>query len=116
MIKDRAMVQAFDGGYIIPRFDVLKLYIEQDLKAKVLIQKKEFSKPKTQEKKKRYEDESWDEVLKQVKELTQKIKLPPQPEPQPRNKGKESVKEVLNQLKSLSEAVNPQRRNWNNNQ
>ncbi|MBW0587370.1 hypothetical protein O181_127085 [Austropuccinia psidii MF-1] len=37
-------------------------------------------------------------------------------EPKPRNEGKESVKEVLNQLKTLSEAVNPPRRNWNNNQ
>ncbi|MBW0592979.1 hypothetical protein O181_132694 [Austropuccinia psidii MF-1] len=116
MIKDRAMVQALDGGYIIPRLDILKLYIEQDLEAKVLIQQKEFSKSKPPEKKTRFEDESWDEVLKQVKELIQKIKNPPQPEPQPRNEGKESVEEVSNQLKSLSEAVNPPRRNLNNNQ
>ncbi|MBW0543233.1 hypothetical protein O181_082948 [Austropuccinia psidii MF-1] len=95
MIKDRAMVQALAGGYSIPRLDILRLYIEQDLEAK---------------------DESWDEVLKKVKEITQKIKNPPKPEPQPRNEGKESVKEVLSQLKTLSEAVNPPRRNWNNNQ
>ncbi|MBW0581621.1 hypothetical protein O181_121336 [Austropuccinia psidii MF-1] len=116
MIKDRAMVQALDGGYIIPRLDILKLYIEQDLEAKVLIQQKEFSKPKPPEKKTRFEDESWDVVLKQLKELTHKIKNPPQPKPQPRNEGKESVKEVLNQLEALSEAVNPPTRNWNNNQ
>ncbi|MBW0586766.1 hypothetical protein O181_126481 [Austropuccinia psidii MF-1] len=30
MIKDKAMVQALDGGYIIPRLEILKLYIEQD--------------------------------------------------------------------------------------
>ncbi|MBW0566806.1 hypothetical protein O181_106521 [Austropuccinia psidii MF-1] len=116
MIKDRAIVQALDGGYIIPRLDILKLYIEQDLEAKVLIQQKKISKTKPPEKKTRFEDESWDEVLKQVKGLTQKIKNPPQPEPQPRNEGKESVKEVLNQVKPLSEAVNPPRRNWSNNQ
>ncbi|MBW0591154.1 hypothetical protein O181_130869 [Austropuccinia psidii MF-1] len=116
MIKDRDMVQALDGGYIIPRLDIFKLYIEQDLEAKGLIQQKEFSKPKPPAKKTIFEDESWDEVLKKVKELTQKIKNPPQPEPPPRNEGKESVKEVLNQLKTLSEAVNPPRRNWNNNQ
>ncbi|MBW0534467.1 hypothetical protein O181_074182 [Austropuccinia psidii MF-1] len=104
MIRDRAMAQALDGGYIIPRLDILKLYIEQYLEAKVLIQQNEFSKPKPAEKKTRFEHKSWDEVLKQVKELTQKIKNPPQPEPQPRNEGKESVKEVLNQLKTLSEA------------
>ncbi|MBW0488251.1 hypothetical protein O181_027966 [Austropuccinia psidii MF-1] len=116
MINDRAMVQALDGGFIIPRLDSLKLSIEQDLEAKVLIQQKELSKPKPSEKKTKFEDESWEEVLKQVKELTHKIKNPPQLEPQPRNEGKESVKEVLNQRKTLSEAVNPPRRNWNNNQ
>ncbi|MBW0480351.1 hypothetical protein O181_020066 [Austropuccinia psidii MF-1] len=116
IIKDRAMVQTLDGGYIIPTLEILKLYIEEDLDAKVLIQKKEFYKPKPSEKKTIFEDESWDEVLKQVKELTQKLKDPPQPEPQPRNEGKESVKEVLNQLKPLSEAINPPRKNWNNNQ
>ncbi|MBW0578892.1 hypothetical protein O181_118607 [Austropuccinia psidii MF-1] len=115
MIKERAMVQALDGGYIITRLDILKLNIEQDLEAKVLIQQKEFSKPKPPEKKTRFEDESWDEVLKQVKELTQKVKNPPQPEPQPRIEGKESVNKVLNKLKTLSEAVKPPKRNWNNN-
>ncbi|MBW0585372.1 hypothetical protein O181_125087 [Austropuccinia psidii MF-1] len=88
MIKDRAMVQALDGGYIIPRLDILKLYIEQHLEAKVLVKQKQFYKPKPPEKKTRFEDESWDEVLKQVKELTQKIKNPSQTEPQPRNEGK----------------------------
>ncbi|MBW0522768.1 hypothetical protein O181_062483 [Austropuccinia psidii MF-1] len=88
MVQDRAMVQALDGGYIIPRLDILKLYIEQDLEDKVLIQQKEFYKAKLPEKKTRFEDESWEEVLKQLKELTQKIKNPPQPEPQPRNEGK----------------------------
>ncbi|MBW0473576.1 hypothetical protein O181_013291 [Austropuccinia psidii MF-1] len=116
MIKDRAMVKSLDGGYIIPRLDILKLYIEQDLMAKALIQHKDFYKPKPPEKKKRFEDESWDEVLKKVKELTQKLKNPPQPEPQPRNEGKESVKEVLDQLQTLSEAVNPPKRDWKNNQ
>ncbi|MBW0589817.1 hypothetical protein O181_129532 [Austropuccinia psidii MF-1] len=111
MIKDRSMVQALDGGYIIPRLGIFKSYIQQDLEAKVLIQQKVFSKPKPQEKKTRFEDESWDEVLKEVKELTQKIKNPSQPEPQPINEVKESVKEVLNQPKTLSEAVNPPRSN-----
>ncbi|MBW0522057.1 hypothetical protein O181_061772 [Austropuccinia psidii MF-1] len=37
LIKDIAMVQVFDGGYIIPRLDILKLYIEQDLEAKLII-------------------------------------------------------------------------------
>ncbi|MBW0492696.1 hypothetical protein O181_032411 [Austropuccinia psidii MF-1] len=93
------MVQALDGCYIIPRLEILKLYIEQYLEAKVLIKQKEFSKPKPPEKKTRFEEESWDE-----------------PKPQLRNEGKESFKEVLNQLKTFSEAVNQPRRNWNNKQ
>ncbi|MBW0564300.1 hypothetical protein O181_104015, partial [Austropuccinia psidii MF-1] len=115
-IKDRAMVQALDGGYIIPRLEILKLYIEQELEAKVVLQQKEFSKPKPREKKTRFEHESWADVLKQVKELTHKLQNSPQPEPQPINEGKESVKEVLNKLKTLSEAVNPPKRNCKNNQ
>ncbi|MBW0481140.1 hypothetical protein O181_020855 [Austropuccinia psidii MF-1] len=67
MIKYRAMVQALDGGYIITRLYFLKLYIEKELEAKVLIQQKEFFKPKPPEKTTRFEDESWDGALKQVK-------------------------------------------------
>ncbi|MBW0592954.1 hypothetical protein O181_132669 [Austropuccinia psidii MF-1] len=104
------MVQALDGGYIIPRLDILKLYIEQDLEAKVLIQQKEFSKPKPPEKKTRFEDESWDEVLKQVKELTQKIKNPPQPEPQPRNEGKESAQNPIRSCQSTKKELEQQSR------
>ncbi|MBW0570922.1 hypothetical protein O181_110637 [Austropuccinia psidii MF-1] len=76
MIKDKAMVQAVDGAYIIPWLEILKLYIEKDLEAKFLIQRKEFSKTKSQEKKGRFEEESWEEVLKQMKDLTQKIQNP----------------------------------------
>ncbi|MBW0580615.1 hypothetical protein O181_120330 [Austropuccinia psidii MF-1] len=76
ILKDEAMVQALDGGYIIPRLEILKLYIEQDLEAKVLIQQKEFSQTKSQEKKARFEEESWEEVLKKMKDITQKIQNP----------------------------------------
>ena len=51
IIEDKAMVQGLDGGYIIPRLKILNLYIEKDLEAKALIQQKEFSQPKSQEKK-----------------------------------------------------------------
>ncbi|MBW0576303.1 hypothetical protein O181_116018 [Austropuccinia psidii MF-1] len=103
MIKDKAMVQALDGGYIIPRLEILKLYIEQDLEAKVLIQQKEFSQPKSQKKKARFEEESWEEVLKQMKDLTKTIKNPQPQENQSKDTGNEAVKEVLNQLKHLCE-------------
>ncbi|MBW0578225.1 hypothetical protein O181_117940, partial [Austropuccinia psidii MF-1] len=117
MIKDKAMVQALDGGYIIPRLEILKLYIEQDLEAKVLIQQKEFSQPKSQENKARFEEESWEEVLKQMKDLTKTIKNPHPQENQSKDTGNESVKEVLNQLKHLSEVVeSPKKPQPNNNQ
>ncbi|MBW0570458.1 hypothetical protein O181_110173 [Austropuccinia psidii MF-1] len=117
MIKDKAMVQALDGGYIIPRLEILKLYIEQDLEAKVLIQQKEFSQPKSQEKKARFEEESWEEVLKQMKDLTQKIQNPQLQGHQSKDSGKETVKEVFNQLKHLSKVVeSPNKIQEGNNQ
>ncbi|MBW0481168.1 hypothetical protein O181_020883 [Austropuccinia psidii MF-1] len=57
IIEDKAMFQALDGGYIIPRLEILKSYIEQDWEDKVVIQKEELSKPKPQENKTRLEDE-----------------------------------------------------------
>ncbi|MBW0474032.1 hypothetical protein O181_013747 [Austropuccinia psidii MF-1] len=86
------MIKALDGGYIIPILKILKLYIEQNLKDKVIIQQKKFSQKKTSENSKRLEDESWDKALKKVKDLTHKIKSPPETEPQPRSEGKESAK------------------------
>ncbi|MBW0470897.1 hypothetical protein O181_010612 [Austropuccinia psidii MF-1] len=76
MIKDKAMVQALDGGYIIPRLEILRLYIEHNLEAKFLIQRKEFSQEKSQEKKARFEEGRWEEVLKKMKDLTPKIQNP----------------------------------------
>ncbi|MBW0476505.1 hypothetical protein O181_016220 [Austropuccinia psidii MF-1] len=116
MIKDRAMVQYLDRGYILSRLEILKLYIEQDLEANVLIQQKEYYKPKPPEKRTRFEDEIWDESFKEVKELTQKIKNPPQPGPQPINEGKEYVNKASNQIKTSLESVNSPRRNLKNNQ
>ncbi|MBW0533538.1 hypothetical protein O181_073253 [Austropuccinia psidii MF-1] len=105
MIKDKAMVQALDDGYIIPRLEILNLYIEQDLAAKVLIQQKEFSQARSQGNKAGFEEEIWEEVLKQMKDLTQKIKNPQPQENQSKDTGNEPLKEVLNQLNLLSEVV-----------
>ncbi|MBW0572807.1 hypothetical protein O181_112522 [Austropuccinia psidii MF-1] len=91
MIKDKALVQAFHGGYIIPRLEILKLYIEQDLEAKVLIQQKEFSQPTSQEKKARFEEESWEEVLKKMKDLTKTFKNTQPQENQSKDTGNESA-------------------------
>ncbi|MBW0579881.1 hypothetical protein O181_119596 [Austropuccinia psidii MF-1] len=103
--KDKAMVKALDGGYIISRLEMLMLYIEKYLEAKFLIQQKEFSQEKSQEKKARSEEESLEEVFKKIKGITQKIKNPQPQEHQSKDTGNESVREVLNQLKDLSEVV-----------
>ncbi|MBW0540071.1 hypothetical protein O181_079786 [Austropuccinia psidii MF-1] len=117
MIKDKAMVQALDGGYIIRRLEILKLYIEQDLEAKVSVQWKEFSQEKSQEDKARFEEEIWEEVLNKMKDLTQKIENPQPQENKSKDTGIEPVKEVLNQLKNLSEVVeSPKKPQPRNNQ
>ncbi|MBW0583785.1 hypothetical protein O181_123500 [Austropuccinia psidii MF-1] len=117
MIKDMAMVQDLDGDYIILRLEILKLYIEQDLEAKFLIQLKKFSQTKSKETKARFEQESWKKVSKQMKDLIKKIQNPHPQENQSKDTGNESVKEVLNQLKHLSEVVkSPKKPQPSNNQ
>ncbi|MBW0503787.1 hypothetical protein O181_043502 [Austropuccinia psidii MF-1] len=103
MVKDEAIVQALDGGYILPRLEILRLSIVQDSEAKVFIQKKEFSQEKSQGRKARFEEEPWEELLRKMKDLTQKLKNSLPQEFQTKDTRKESVKEVLNQLKHLSE-------------
>ncbi|MBW0484062.1 hypothetical protein O181_023777 [Austropuccinia psidii MF-1] len=75
------------------------------LEAKVLIQQKEFSKEKSQEKRARFEEESWEEVLKKMKDITHKAQNTQPLEHQSKDTGKESAKEVLKQLKHLSEVA-----------
>ncbi|MBW0469055.1 hypothetical protein O181_008770 [Austropuccinia psidii MF-1] len=115
MVKDKAMVQAFYGGYIIPRLEILKLYIEQDLEAKVSTQQRDFSQENSQERKARLKEEIWEEVFKQMKDLTQKIQNPQPQEDQLKDTGKESVKEVLNKLKHVSEVVESQKKTQESN-
>ncbi|MBW0584186.1 hypothetical protein O181_123901 [Austropuccinia psidii MF-1] len=116
MIKDEVMVQARDGGYIIPKLKALKEYIEQDLKAKVLIQGKQFSKQEFNIKPKdkaRFEEDTLEEVLQQVKELSKQIHTPSKAQPQ-RDifKEKEPLKEVLEKLKGITESYKPQKQSY----
>ena len=79
MIKDRTMVQARDGGYILPEMDILRNYIEAELEAAVVIKgKSQLSKSDEikSKKKTRFEDEIWEEVFKKMKDITKKIKNP----------------------------------------
>ncbi|MBW0569721.1 hypothetical protein O181_109436 [Austropuccinia psidii MF-1] len=117
MIKDRTMVQARDGGYILPEMDILRNYIEAELEAAVVIKgKSQLSKSDEikSKKKTRFEDESWEEVIKQMKDITKKIKNPPAQEAHVNEAPKEvnPMKDVLDQLKELSEAVNPPKKVW----
>ncbi|MBW0514634.1 hypothetical protein O181_054349 [Austropuccinia psidii MF-1] len=64
-----------------------------------------------------FEEEIWEQVLKQMKDLTKTIKNPQPQENQSKDTGNESVKEVLNQLKHLSEVVeSPKKPQASNNQ
>ncbi|MBW0512188.1 hypothetical protein O181_051903 [Austropuccinia psidii MF-1] len=56
-----------------------------------------------------FEDESWEEVIKQMKDITNKINNTPAQEAHVNESPKEfnTMKDVLDQLKELSEAVNP---------
>ncbi|MBW0471667.1 hypothetical protein O181_011382 [Austropuccinia psidii MF-1] len=102
MINDKARVQAWNCCYIIPGFEISKLYIEQDLEVKVLIKQKEFSQEKSKEKKARFEEESWEEVLRQMEDLTQKIQNPQPKEHESKDTGKESVCQPVTQNQSTS--------------
>ncbi|MBW0543850.1 hypothetical protein O181_083565 [Austropuccinia psidii MF-1] len=113
MIKDKVMVQASNGGYIIPKFKFLKEYIEKNLQAKVSIQGKEFSKQELNIKPKEifiYEEDTLGEVLKQVKDLSKKINTPSKAQPQKDIfKEKEALIEVLDHLKNITESYKPQK-------
>ncbi|MBW0571332.1 hypothetical protein O181_111047 [Austropuccinia psidii MF-1] len=104
MIKERTMVQARDGGYILSEMDILRNYIEAELEVAVVIKgKSQFSKSDQikSKKKTRFEDESWEEVIKQMKDIVNKIENPPAQEAHFNKAPKEvnPLKDVLDQLK-----------------
>ncbi|MBW0528584.1 hypothetical protein O181_068299 [Austropuccinia psidii MF-1] len=96
------MAEALDGDYIIPRLEILKLYIGQDLESKVLIQPREYKQVNKQEKKASFEEEIWEKFLNKMTDLTQKIQNPQPQEHLSQDTGEKSVEEVFNQLKNLS--------------
>ncbi|MBW0469535.1 hypothetical protein O181_009250 [Austropuccinia psidii MF-1] len=96
------MVEFLDGDYIIPRLEILKLYIGQYLESKVLIQQREYKQVKQQENKASFEEEIWEKFLKKMTDLTQKIQNPQPQEHLSQDTGKQSVEEVFNQLTNLS--------------
>ncbi|MBW0505355.1 hypothetical protein O181_045070 [Austropuccinia psidii MF-1] len=106
------MDQARDGGYILPEMEILRNYIEEELEAEVAIKEKsQLSKSDEikSRKKTRFQDESWEDVIKEMKYITKKIKKPQAQEAHFNEAPKEvnPMKDVLDQLKELSEAFNP---------
>ncbi|MBW0563216.1 hypothetical protein O181_102931 [Austropuccinia psidii MF-1] len=105
------MVQARDGGYFLPEMDILRDYIQAELEAAVFIKVKSHLTNSDGIKikiKTKFEDKSWEEIIKQVKYITKKIRTPPaqQPPVQEAPQKGNSLKDVLDQLKELSEDFN----------
>ncbi|MBW0579971.1 hypothetical protein O181_119686 [Austropuccinia psidii MF-1] len=109
------MAQEKDGGYIIPEIDILRNYIEEELEEEVVIKgRSELLNSDEIKSKKitRFEDESWEEVITQMKDINKKIRNSPAEEAHVNEAPKEvnPMKDVLEHLKEISEAVNPQKR------
>ncbi|MBW0468725.1 hypothetical protein O181_008440 [Austropuccinia psidii MF-1] len=78
MIKENVMIKAEDGGYLIPPMKILKKYIEQELKARILVTKRlsppRMNEPKeyrNKERRVKYKEELFPgmkEALKKMKE------------------------------------------------
>ncbi|MBW0570064.1 hypothetical protein O181_109779 [Austropuccinia psidii MF-1] len=111
------MVQARDGGYILPEMDILRNHIEAELEAAVVIKgKSQLSKSDEIKSKKKtiFEDESWEEVINQMKDIMNKMKNPPAQEAHV-NEAPSKVnplKDALEHSKELSEAVNSPKKVW----
>ncbi|MBW0589329.1 hypothetical protein O181_129044 [Austropuccinia psidii MF-1] len=112
------MIQARDGGYIVPEMKVLKSYIEQELETVIISRDRaedtnshyELNQPhidKTKAKKVQFEDETMENALNQLKELNNKIKEQQRPRIQDQEEKKE-IKDFIKQIKELTEAVLPQ--------
>ncbi|MBW0541968.1 hypothetical protein O181_081683 [Austropuccinia psidii MF-1] len=85
MRRDKVMIQARDGRYIVPETQVLKSYIEQELEAVIISRdivedktsQDEFSYPnsdRSKEKKVKFEDKMMENALNELKELNKMIK------------------------------------------
>ncbi|MBW0573564.1 hypothetical protein O181_113279 [Austropuccinia psidii MF-1] len=118
MRRDKVMIQARDGGYIVPEMKVLKSYIEQELETVIISRDRaedtnshyELNHPhidKTQAKKVQFEDDTMENALNQLKELNNKIKEQQRPRIQDQEEKKE-IKDFIKQIKALTEAVLPQ--------
>ncbi|MBW0558452.1 hypothetical protein O181_098167 [Austropuccinia psidii MF-1] len=118
MRRDKVMIQARDGGYIVPEMKLLKSYIEQELETVIISRDRagdttshyELNHPhidRTQAKRVQFEDDTMENALNQLKELKNKIKEQKRPRIQDQEENKE-IKDFIEQIKELTEAVLPQ--------
>ncbi|MBW0521328.1 hypothetical protein O181_061043 [Austropuccinia psidii MF-1] len=117
MKRDKVMIQARDGGYIVPEMKLLKSYIEQELETGIISRDRaeyttshsELNHPhidRTQAKKVQFEDDTMENVLNQLKDLNNKIKEQQRPRIYDQGEKKE-IKDFIKQIKELTEEVLP---------
>ncbi|MBW0536766.1 hypothetical protein O181_076481 [Austropuccinia psidii MF-1] len=109
MRRDKVMIQARDGGYIVPEMKVLKSYIEQELETVIISMDRaedttshyELNHPhieKMQAKKVQFEDDTMENALNKLKELNNKIKEQQRPRIQDQEEKKE-IKDFIKKIK-----------------
>ncbi|MBW0461623.1 hypothetical protein O181_001338 [Austropuccinia psidii MF-1] len=82
MIKDNVMLRTEDEGYLIPHFNILNKYIEQELEARILVTKifssnKGRNVTEDKEKKVQFKKEAFpgmNETFNKMKEITESLK------------------------------------------
>ncbi|MBW0569584.1 hypothetical protein O181_109299 [Austropuccinia psidii MF-1] len=111
------MVKERDSGYLLPEMDILRDYILEELEASVVIEGKSQLSTSDEIKRKKktiFEDQILEEVIKQMEDIAKKIRKPPSQEAHGNEAPEElnPIKNVLDQMKELSEAVIPPKKVW----
>ncbi|MBW0588306.1 hypothetical protein O181_128021 [Austropuccinia psidii MF-1] len=125
MIKDNFMVRAEDGGYLIPPTKILKKYIEQEFKARILVTER-FSSSRdtgrnvTENKKKvHFKEEAFpgtNEAFNKIEEITQSLKEQKMETRKKAQGENEDFKKFMSQLEELKSLSKPQMGGVTNNQ
>ncbi|MBW0571628.1 hypothetical protein O181_111343 [Austropuccinia psidii MF-1] len=113
MRRDKVIIQARDGGYIVPEMKVLKSYIDQELETVIISRDRaedttsHYGLNQKQEKKVQFEDDTMENGLNQLKELNNKIEEQQRPRIQDQEERK-GIKDFIKKIKKITEAVLPQ--------
>ncbi|MBW0564352.1 hypothetical protein O181_104067 [Austropuccinia psidii MF-1] len=116
--RDKVMIQASDGGYILTEIKVLKRYIEKELEAVIIsrervedkISQDESDHPfldKAKAKKFKFEDENMKNSLNQLKDINKKIKEQQRQKINAQEEKKE-LKDFIKKSEEFTEVVLPQ--------